>query len=54
MSEELSVEEIKQEIIKCGRNPAYFLKNYARITHPEKGAIPFKTYELSSAITVSM
>jgi hypothetical protein len=45
MSDELTVEEIKKEIIKCGKNPAYFLKNYARITHPEKGAIPFKTYD---------
>jgi len=44
MSDELSIEEIKKEIIKCGKNPAYFLKNYARITHPDKGAIPFKTY----------
>ncbi len=45
MSEELSVEEIKKEIIKCGKNPAYFLKNYAKITHPDKGTIPFKTYD---------
>ena len=45
MAEELSLEEIKQEIIKCGRNPSYFLKNYAKITHPEKGTIPFRTYK---------
>lgn len=44
MSDELSVEEIKKEIIKCGKNPAYFLKNYAKISHAERGVIPFKTY----------
>lgn len=42
---ELTTEEIKNEIIKCGKNPAYFLKNYAKITHPDKGMIPFKTYD---------
>jgi hypothetical protein len=41
----LSVDDIKKEIIKCGKNPAYFLKNYGRITHPERGTIPFRTYK---------
>lgn len=45
VQEELSIEEIRKEIIKCGKNPAYFLKHYAKITHPEKGTIPFKTYK---------
>jgi hypothetical protein len=45
MSEKLSKEEIKKEIIKCGKNPQYFLKNYAKITHAERGTIPFKTYK---------
>ena len=44
MSEKLSIEEIKKEIVKCGKNPQYFLKNYAKITHAERGTIPFKTY----------
>ncbi len=42
--DELTVEEIKKEIIKCGKNPSYFLKNYAKISHPDRGMIPFKTY----------
>lgn len=42
--DELTIEEIKKEIIKAGKNPSYFLKNYAKITHPERGMIPFKTY----------
>lgn len=44
MAYELSVEEIKREILKCGRNPQYFLKTYAKITHPDRGTITFKTY----------
>jgi hypothetical protein len=50
MSEGLTTEEIKKEIIKCGKNPIYFLKNYARITHPEKGSIPFKTYDFQDEL----
>lgn len=44
MSTKLTLEEIKQEILKSGKNPTYFLRNYAKITHPVKGNIPFKTY----------
>ena len=45
MSYKLSKEEIRQEILKCGKNPAYFLDNYAKITHQEKGVIPFRTFK---------
>ncbi len=34
-----------QEIIKCGKDPLYFTKNYVKISHPMKGLIPFKTFE---------
>ena len=44
MSNKLTIEEIKQEILKSGKNPSYFLRNYAKITHPVRGNIPFKTY----------
>ena len=43
--DELTVEEIKKEIIKAGKNPSYFLKNYAKISHPDRGMITFKTYD---------
>lgn len=43
--DELSLDEIKKEIIKCGRNPSYFLKNYGKISHPDRGILPFKTYD---------
>lgn len=33
-----------EEIVRCGRNPAYFLKKYGKIVHPKRGMIPFATY----------
>lgn len=32
------------EIIRCGRDPVYFIKTYTKIQHPTKGVIPFDTY----------
>ncbi len=45
MSYKLSKEDIRSEILKCGKNPAYFLDNYAKIVHQERGLIPFKTFQ---------
>jgi len=39
-----------KEIIKCGRDPVYFLHNYARIQHPTKGLVPFNTYHYQEDI----
>lgn len=44
MSSGLSRKETVKEIVKCGKDPSYFINNYARISHPLKGLIPFKTY----------
>ena len=41
----LSKQQQIKEIVKCGKDPSYFLKNYAKISHPLHGLIPFKTYE---------
>ncbi len=41
----LTKQQIKSEIKKCGRDPVYFIKNYCKISHPEKGLISFKTYD---------
>jgi len=32
------------EIIRCGKDPAYFFNSYVKIQHPTKGTIPFKTF----------
>ena len=37
-------EVIKQEYIKCAKDPVYFLKKYAVIQHPMKGKVPFALY----------
>lgn len=34
-----------KEIVKCGKDPVYFINNYAKITHPQKGLISFKLYD---------
>ena len=36
--------EIIQEIVKSGKDPVYFINNYAKISHPMRGLIPFRTY----------
>ena len=50
MAYNLSKEEIKSEIIKCGKNPAYFLDNYAKIVHQSKGVIPFRTFQFQKQL----
>lgn len=37
-------EQVK-EIVRCGRDPVYFMKRYAKIQHPTRGTIPFDTYD---------
>ena len=44
----LSKEEVVAEVIKAGKNPTYFINNYAKISHPQRGLIPFKTYDFQS------
>lgn len=41
--EEYTPEQI-QELVKCSNNPEYFLGNYVKVMHPDKGPIPFKLY----------
>jgi len=41
----LSKNQQIKEILKCGKDPSYFLRNYAKISHPLHGLIPFKTYD---------
>ncbi len=45
MSYQPSKKEALKEIVKCGKNANYFINNYARISHPLKGLIPFNTYD---------
>jgi hypothetical protein len=44
----LSKEQILKEIVKSGKDPVYFINNYAKISHPMRGLVPFKTYDFQS------
>ena len=34
-----------KEIIRCGKDPVYFLNKYVKIQHPTRGLIPFETFD---------
>jgi hypothetical protein len=44
MSFQLDKKQRVKEILKCGKDPSYFLNTYARISHPMHGLILFDTY----------
>ena len=45
MGYKLTKKEMMKEILKSGKDPVYFINNYARIAHPIEGLVPFKTYD---------
>ena len=50
MSYQLDKKQKVKEILKCGKDPTYFLKTYARISHPMHGLILFDTYEFQDEL----
>ena len=46
----LTKQQILKEVVKCGKDPSYFLKNYARISHPMHGLMLFKTYDYQDTL----
>tara|TARA_A100001515_G_scaffold127878_1_gene113813 strand:+ start:5799 stop:7370 length:1572 start_codon:yes stop_codon:yes gene_type:complete len=50
MSSVLSKKEIIAEVVKAGKDPVYFINNYCRISHPQLGLIPFKTYDFQASL----
>ena len=40
---------IKQEYVKCAKDPAYFMKKFCMIQHPIKGKIPFDLYDFQES-----
>lgn len=50
MSTNLTKEDIRQEILRGGRDPLYFINNYVKISHPVKGVIPFKMYDFQEEL----
>jgi intein/homing endonuclease len=41
----LSAKQRKAEILRCAKDPSYFINNYVYISHPVRGQIPFKMFE---------
>ena len=35
---------LKQEYVKCGNDPSYFIRKYCVIQHPIRGKIQFELY----------
>ena len=50
MSQYLSKKELVNEIVKCGKDPVYFIDNYCKIAHPQRGQIPFKTWDFQKEL----
>jgi len=50
MSYQLSKEDVVREVLKSGKDPVYFINNYAKISHPMHGLIPFKTYDFQTQL----
>jgi hypothetical protein len=40
-----SRQAVVAEILKCGKDPTYFMKKYCKIQHQLRGLIPFDTYD---------
>ena len=45
MSQYLTKKELVKEIVKCGKDPIYFIDNYCKIAHPTRGQVAFKTWD---------
>jgi len=50
MSFQLTKSEILKEILKSGKDPTYFITNYAKIAHPLEGLLPFKLYDFQEEL----
>lgn len=46
----MSKKDLVKEIVSCGKDPKYFIKNYCKITHPDKGLISFKTWDFQEQL----
>lgn len=50
MSIKLTKQEVMKEIVRCGKKPDYFINTYAKITHPQRGLIPFHLYDFQEKL----
>lgn len=45
MASFLSKQDAVKEIILCGKDPVYFIDQYCKLSHPQRGIIPFKLWD---------
>lgn len=50
MSDQNIRDVIKQEFIKCAKDPVYFMKKYYWIQHPQRGRIQFNLYPFQEKV----
>jgi hypothetical protein len=50
MEEKNLKQVIREEYIKCAQSPAYFLKKYCYIQHPQRGRIQFNLYPFQEKV----
>lgn len=50
MSEQNIKDIIKQEFVKCAKDPVYFMKKYYWIQHPKRGRIQFNLYPFQEQV----
>jgi len=50
MNFQLDKKQKVKEILKCGKDPSYFLNTYAHISHPMHGQILFDTYDFQDTL----
>ena len=41
---------IRQEYLKCAKDPAHFMKKYCQIQHPQRGRIQFNLYPFQEKV----
>ena len=50
MSQQNIKQIIKQEYLKCAKDPVYFMKKYCMIQHPTRGRIQFNLYTFQEKV----
>lgn len=43
-----------QEYIKCSKDPIYFIKNYVRVVHVDRGVVPFDLYDYQERFVTAL
>jgi len=50
MAYRLTKKQIEAEVKRCGKDPIYFISTYCKISHPDRGLIPFQTYDFQDQL----